>query len=287
MKGSVAVLSYFLSCGANPLLPDNVKLYYEEVGEGRPVVFIHGWSCCGRFFKPIVAGLRDKYRCISVDLRGHGGSEHELQDGLTMKKLAQDLRELLEYLNLKDVILVGHSMGVSVILNYIGQFGCENIAKLALIDMTPKMINDETWDESFSKTPYTIETLCHDTEDMNGNFDKFILRFFQLMSPQLLLIPEQMSALVGAGFLNGNNPQVLKSLFFSMALCDNRPAVEKITVPLLYFHPEEGLQPKSVPEYFAEHAKAAVKIVSIPEAEHLAPVELPEAFIGEMKEFFA
>jgi len=123
---------------------DNCKIYYEEKGTGKPVVFIHGWSANRHYYKMQIPEFRKKYKVLSYDLRGHGDSERP-ETGLTIPNFARDLNELIEYKGYENVTLIGWSMGVHIIFDYIKQFGTENIDKLVLLDMTPKMITDDEW----------------------------------------------------------------------------------------------------------------------------------------------
>ena len=96
---------------------DGVRLHYVEVGAGQPVVMIPGWSQPAAQFKYQLAGLHDRYRLIAVDMRGHGESEKPAF-GYKIARLAKDLHEVLGALDLRDVALLGHSMGCAVIWSY-------------------------------------------------------------------------------------------------------------------------------------------------------------------------
>lgn len=87
-----------------------VQLYYEEIGQGIPVVLVHGFPLDHTIWGPVAEGLKAEARVILPDLRGHGKSPHT-EDVYTMRLLAEDLHALIERLGLEKVILVGHSMG--------------------------------------------------------------------------------------------------------------------------------------------------------------------------------
>lgn len=129
---------------------DNCKLYFEEFGNGRPIIFIHGWDCNHHFFDKQVPALREHFRVINYDLRGHGASDRP-ETGLTLDQFAEDLKQLMEYLMVEDAVLIGWSMGVHIIFEFIKKYGCDLISKVVLIDMTAKMMaeEDENW-------PYTL-----------------------------------------------------------------------------------------------------------------------------------
>ena len=96
---------------------DGVRLHYLEAGGGKPLVLVHGFSQTAEQFKFQIEGLADRYRVITLDLRGHGESEKP-NFGLKMHRLAEDLREALIAAKANDVTLLGHSMGRSVICAY-------------------------------------------------------------------------------------------------------------------------------------------------------------------------
>jgi non-heme chloroperoxidase len=124
---------------------DGVTLAYDDEGGGRPVVLLHGYS--GRranFEFQRDALLEAGNRVIALDARGHGASETP-SHGQTMARLGQDTRELLELLELEDVALIGHSMGVSVALAMFTVSGFDRIERFVAIDQSAKIINDEDW----------------------------------------------------------------------------------------------------------------------------------------------
>jgi non-heme chloroperoxidase len=117
-----------------------IDLHYVEQGQGQPVVLVHGWSQSTRCFAKQLAGLSAHYRVIAVDMRGHGESPKP-SHGYRVARLAQDLHEFLARLDLRNVALVGHSMGSSVIWSYLEQYGAERVAKLIFIDQAPLVTN--------------------------------------------------------------------------------------------------------------------------------------------------
>ncbi|MBR0086091.1 MAG: alpha/beta hydrolase, partial [Lachnospiraceae bacterium] len=94
----------------------DTQFYYEDKGSGQPVVFAHGWSGSSRRFAEIARPLLDtgKFRIIVYDQRGHGASKG-CEKGLSMEQLGRDLHTIIQALELKDVILAGHSMGAMTI----------------------------------------------------------------------------------------------------------------------------------------------------------------------------
>ena len=110
-----------------------IELHYEDQGQGQPVVLIHGYPLDGSSWeKQTVELLAAGYRVITYDRRGFGGSS-KVAAGYDYDTFAADLNTVLETLDLRDVILVGFSMGTGELARYVKNFGSEHIAKLAFL----------------------------------------------------------------------------------------------------------------------------------------------------------
>jgi non-heme chloroperoxidase len=119
---------------------DGMNMYYKDWGTGQPIVFNHGWPLTADAFEDQMFFMASNgYRCVAVDRRGHGRSDQTWQ-GNDMDTYADDLAELIEYLDLKDAILVGHSTGGGVVARYIGRHGTERLAKAVLISAVPPLM---------------------------------------------------------------------------------------------------------------------------------------------------
>ncbi len=108
-----------------------VNLAYEEHGEGSPVILAHGFPLNRSIWYPIVPKLTEKARLILPDLRGHGQSP--VPDGIySMRLMAEDLRALMDQLNIEKAVLAGHSMGGYVSLAF-AQAYPNRLAGMALV----------------------------------------------------------------------------------------------------------------------------------------------------------
>jgi len=125
---------------------DGVKLHYLEAGSGQPLIMIPGWSQTAEQFKYQIDGLSDQYRIIALDMRGHGESDKP-SFGYKIARLAMDVRDVLIALELDKAVLLGHSMGCSVIWNYWDLFGADKLSKLILVDQMPFITSNPTWSE--------------------------------------------------------------------------------------------------------------------------------------------
>lgn len=111
----------------------NIDLYYEDYGEGKPVVLIHGWPLSSRSWeKQVPALLKAGYRVIAYDRRGFGQSGRP-SGGYDYDTMADDLHAVMTRLDLRDATLVGFSMGGGEVARYLGRYGTERVRKAALI----------------------------------------------------------------------------------------------------------------------------------------------------------
>lgn len=143
---------------------NGADLYYEEQGEGPPIVFLHGGFAGLRYFEPQLVGLSEEFHTVALDFRGHGRSE-KTETGHTLPQHARDLQAFLEQLNLTDVALVGWSMGALVSWEYVDQFGTDGIRALVDIDMEPSPFQREDYEFG----TYTIEGMQEALDGIQSN----------------------------------------------------------------------------------------------------------------------
>ena len=118
--------------------PTGVELYCRHWGTGRPVVFVSSWGFSSKMwcYQMQFLGALGMH-CVAFDRRGHGQSDQPTQ-GYDMNTLAGDLAAVIEKLELRDVVLVGHSMGGAEIVRYLALHGSARIAKVVLLaPLTP------------------------------------------------------------------------------------------------------------------------------------------------------
>jgi non-heme chloroperoxidase len=123
------------------IVKDGTSIYYKDWGSGQPIVFCHGWPLnADAWDAQMLFFGQHGYRVVAHDRRGHGRSSQPW-DGNDMDHYADDLAELIEKLDLKDIILVGHSTGGGEVARYIGRHGTKRVAKAVLISaVTPFML---------------------------------------------------------------------------------------------------------------------------------------------------
>ena len=118
----------------------SIDLYYEDHGSGKPVILIHGWPLSGRSWERQVPALLDAgHRVITYDRRGFGESSKPVS-GYDYDTLAADLRTLMTNLDLRDVTLVGFSMGGGEVARYLGKYGSDRVSRAVFIAAIPPFL---------------------------------------------------------------------------------------------------------------------------------------------------
>ncbi|MGC0313788.1 alpha/beta fold hydrolase [Kitasatospora acidiphila] len=119
---------------------DGVEIHYKDWGSGRPVVFIHGWPLSADAWDDQLKLAADHgFRAIAHDRRGHGHSEQPWH-GYDFDTFADDLNDLITALELRDAVLVAHSMGGGELARYIGRHGTGRISKVVLLSAIPPLM---------------------------------------------------------------------------------------------------------------------------------------------------
>lgn len=259
---------------------DNIKIHYRVKGEGVGIIFIHGFSEDHNSFRIQERALSKGYKVITYDLRGHGLSSGR-DRGLNLERFALDLKELIEYLQLERVNLVGWSMGGSIIFEYINKYGLENLSKICIIDKSPRSINDKTWDLGLYHGKYTWEDSILDLELIKNNWIGFGEKFIKTMAPyfnesQINIAMEKMKT---------NSPIVMYSMWKSMMEKDYRNLLKEITIPtLLVFGGKSTLYSRETGEYLRDNIKDS-KLTIFEDCTHLLVLENPIRFNRVLGEF--
>jgi pimeloyl-[acyl-carrier protein] methyl ester esterase len=128
---------------------DGAEVAFETEGRGRPLVLLHGLMAHAGFFEA-QRDLADGFRVIRIDLRGHGRSGPG-KDIPTVARLAADIAELAEALALEGAVVVGWSLGASVLWRLLSGPASARFAGAVVVDMTPRVLNDVDWSLGLSK----------------------------------------------------------------------------------------------------------------------------------------
>ena len=234
---------------------EEVKIYYEDLGKGKTIVFIHGWPLNGAMWEYQITQLPQQgYRCITYDRRGFGNSDKPAT-GYDYNSLAGDLKSLIDELNLNDVTLVGFSMGGGEIAKYFSLYGGAKVSKVVLVSaVVPYMLQtadnpDGVPQEAFDQMGEAMQ------KDRPAFMESFAKDFFGVSSANHSL---------SDAFLADNLVQVMKASPIATLECaksfsstDFRKDVTAINVPTLIIH---GDKDKTVPiKPTGEQSAAAIK----------------------------
>jgi non-heme chloroperoxidase len=119
---------------------DGTKIFYKDWGTGQPILFSHGWPLSGDAWEAQMLYFgQNGYRVIAHDRRSHGKSS-QTWDGNNMDQYADDLAELIEKLDLKNLIMIGHSTGGGEVAHYLGRHGTKRVAKVVLVGAVPPLM---------------------------------------------------------------------------------------------------------------------------------------------------
>jgi len=220
-------------------LPENsagqvVNLYYNDYGQGKPVILIHGWPMSHEMWEYQVNHLvRAGNRVIAYDRRGFGKSSQP-GDGYDYDTLADDLKALIDQLGLEDITLVGFSMGGGEVVRYFSRHGGKGVVKAVLISaITPSMLKSDT-------NPNGVEQAAF--EGMGAQIQKDRISFLEdfgknffgvsiLSSPISSVSLDYYRSLCAKA-----SPKATMECLFSFSQTDFTDEMEKVTVPTLLIH---------------------------------------------------
>jgi len=236
----------------------DVELYYEDQGEGRPVVLIHGWPLSGKSWENQVGPLVDAgYRVVTYDRRGFGDSSRPY-DGYDYDTLAADLEALLDHLDLRDVTLVGFSMGGGEVARYLGRYGPDRVRSAVLAGaVTPALSADDGGGLDAAGRQQMLDGVAG---DRLAYFQGFFPNFFGAngkpqVSDAMLHFAWQLASVA--------SPKGTADCIRAFGTTDFREDLKKVEIPVLVLHgDQDGIVPfevsgKRVPE-FAKKVRTVV-----------------------------
>ncbi|WP_337271139.1 alpha/beta fold hydrolase [Oryzifoliimicrobium ureilyticus] len=221
---------------------DGTKLHVKDMGQGRPVVLIHGWPLTGDMFEyQTVALLEAGFRVITYDRRGFGQSGHPAS-GYTYDVFADDLAAVIDGLQLQSVGLVGFSMGGGEIARYLSRHGASKVSKAVLVaSVAGYLLKDESNPDGVDASVF---------EDMKKQIRKDRFAFLQSFAKTFYGVGFVTSP-VSQGVLDWSfvlavmaSPKATIECVDAFAKTDFRPDFKAFTVPTLIIH---GTGDKTVP----------------------------------------
>jgi len=216
---------------------DGTSIFYKDWGEGQPIVFSHGW--------PLNADVWDEqlfffaangYRAIAFDRRGHGRSSQPW-NGNDMDTYADDLASLLDKLELKNAVIVGHSSGAGDVTRYLGRYGAQRASKAVLVSSVPPLMVKTEANPNGVPMSVFDETRQNVSKDKAQFYRDLSLPFFGGNRP---------NSMVSAGLREEFFLQCMQAGFKGMYDCikafsetDFTEDLKKIDIPVLVIHGED------------------------------------------------
>lgn len=240
--------------------PD-VELHYTDAGSGRPVVLVHGWPLSGRSWESQVGPLVDAgFRVVTYDRRGFGESSRPWS-GYDYDTFAADLQALLEHLDLRDVTLVGLSMGGGEVARYLGAYGSERVRSAVLAGaVTPYLgIAQDNPDGAIDEATVG-QFLDGIATDRLAFLDGFVQDFFSARGS--VLVSDAVVRFAWS-IASTASPKGTADCVRAFAGTDFRADLERVDVPVLVLHGDsDAIVPfeksgKRVPQHVA-HVETVV-----------------------------
>lgn len=260
----------------------NEFVHVTKAGEGPPLVLLHGWSAHGGFFSPQKELAQLGRRVIVPDFPGHG-RDRRPHTKLSIADLAGALDNFLTANDLRDVTLLGWSMGATVAFDYIARRGMDRIAALVVVDMSARIVNDEHWKLGLSSG---LDALGAEiaADAMARDWPRYARRIApSLFAPEP--VPDDELFAFALANIADNDGDTLASLWRSLADADHRATLPSIAKPCLVIAGERSrLYRPAVTQWLASHIPGS-RHVAIPAAGHMPQLEQPAAFNAALVEF--
>jgi sigma-B regulation protein RsbQ len=248
---------------------------------GRPLVFAHGFGCDQHMWRYVAPHFEDRYRTVLFDHVGAGGSDLSAYDEQrygTLDGYAQDVVEILEDLDLRDVVFVGHSVssmiGVQAALD-----APDRIGALVLVGPSPRYIDEGDYVGGFAAA---------DIDGLLESLDNNYLGWSTAMAPVIVANADrpELGAELTASFCR-TDPEIQKRFARVTFLSDHRDLLDRVTVPTLVLQcSEDVIAPESVGRYVHDHI-AGSRFVQLQATGHCPNLSAPEETTLAIDRFLA
>ena len=257
---------------------DGHRLAYRDEGDGRPLLFLHGLTASSALFAPQAAAFSASHRVIRLDLRGHGASAPDAD--ATIARSAEDVRELVLALGLRDVIGVGWSLGAMLLWSLLTGDIADRFAGGIAIDMSPRVGNDDGWSLGLTDMSMREGEAGESWADRSKRIAGLIVA--NGMAEARTTLIDKM-ALV----MSDSDPATVAALGTSMMEQDYRDVLPRITAPMLAVH--GGLSryyPAATAAWVADRLPHG-RQVTFARSGHTPHLEEAEAFNRLLADFIA
>lgn len=257
-------------------------MYVQDVGQGRPLIFLHGWSSHGGYFAPQVRSLAARHRLLLPDLPGHRHSPPP-PGALTIPAIADALHRLISSQDLQNAVLVGWSMGAMVAFDYISRYGTAALSGLVIEDMTVRITNATDWRFGI-RNGFDLAQSNAALEAMRSDWPAYAQQALPRLFARGHALPHETMAWISADIVR-NDGMAMATLWDSMASQDYRDLLPTLTLPVLVMHGGESqLYEPAVSQWVAANIRNARRIC-IDQAGHSPHLEAPDIFNRSLTDF--
>jgi pimeloyl-ACP methyl ester carboxylesterase len=265
---------------------DGCKIHYMESGAGKKtVLFVHEFQDGAGSFKYPAANLTGDYRLIAYDLRGHGTSDSP-KTGYTMDRFAKDLKSLIDQLKLTNVNVIGNAMGMTVVWEYIKQYGDGAFDKIVNTAASPAILNDSTKKYSYGIANWSKQAALDQAKSFRTNYKKVKTDEQTALRPIFDAYPQWREYYDRNVTYDGN---AMASLQEAWVAADYWDVLPKITKPVVMISATYDWFPKVSFDEQNKLIKPASSVVVIKgdlsSANHYFPMNLPEKYAAELQAF--
>ncbi len=264
------------------VLPDGAAMSYAEAGAGAPIVLVHGWAANGAFFNDLSAQLAKSHRVYTLTLRGHAGSETGASP-LTIETLAADIAHFFEAFDLKNAYALGWSMGAMALWAAAPRI-CARLSGLIVEDMSPRLVNDESWTHGIS-SGYAEGDIANTVNEIEADWPTYVSRFAPRMFAASIREACPELEAWAAGQMAQADGRAMASFWQSMASQDFRAALARIVTPMLVIQGGDSQVYDDGATAFIARTAPNAKSVVIKGAGHVPHLEAPDDFLNHIEAF--
>ena len=268
---------------------DGETIRVAVAGEGPALVLLHGWTVSHAEWSPLMHELAPRFATWRWDARAHGGHAPAVGTVPTVQRMAKDLRQLLEDFGLDGATIVGHSMGVLTIWEYIRQFGTRGLGGLVLVDQSPKLVTDASWRHGIYGDFDAARSAAF-LADLEADFAEAVLRLAALglnERARRKYAENSRGWQVARGALRKQAAGPLVETWRSLVQADWREVLPAIDVPtLLVYGGESNFYDAPTREWVHANIPGS-RLVVYEDADHSPHQAAPRRFVRDLCEFLA
>lgn len=269
------------------LADDGEPIFFAVSGQGTPLVLLHGWTSSLHDWKPFMPAFEARHQVFRWNARAHGGHALSTATVPTVARMARDLDQMLAQFDLREVTVIGHSMGALTLWQYLRDFADARIARTVIIDQSPKLVTDAHWhggvygDFDAERNAAFMRALAEDFPEgvlrlVADGMNEAAARRYAEDDPSIAVMRGRLAKLA---------PQPLIDCWASLTAADYRDVLPTMTMPtLLVYGGASNFYTAATAHYVRDHIPNAHLTVYDGE-DHAPHLWQRERFVHDILEF--